>query len=441
MPKSFYFTNNTFLALGAAVAFFSFGLLWPAFFFAGFVVLFVLGVAVLVETLLLFRRKNPVLFSRRLPKRLSNGDVNPIGLVFENRLKSPLLVELVENLPYQFQLFDFKKDYILPARDAVQTHYELIPKVRGKYMWGSATLMLRLGKWATVARRVDFGQKQEVVCYPSFLYFNEVHISAQVANEERNVLQVRKLGQSLEFEQIKDYAQGDDYRHINWKASAKRGNLMVNQYQDERSQDIYCAIDLGRTMLMPFHGQTLLDYAINASLGLSRTVITLRDRIGLIGFSYNKADYLAPRKDWRHFGKINEFLYDINTDFLESGFEYLYKFMRINAKRRSLIVLFTNFDSENALKRNFAYIKDLARHHLVLVVFFENSELAEQVGEEAGSVKEVYTKTVGYDRLRKGRLMALELQNAGIKTVYTRPENLKMEVVKKYVEIKKQQIL
>lgn len=203
-----------------------------------------------------------------------------------------------------------------------------------------------------MARRESFYFKEIIACYPSFEQFKKIPISAIVNNVQNSEKVVQRIGQSLEFEQIKEYSRGDDYRHLNWKASAKRGIMMVNQYQDERSQDIYCAIDLGRTMKMPFGGQTLLDYAINGTLALSKAIITMSDKAGLVGFSYDNCDYLPAKKDLKQFGKINDFLYNLKTKFKESDFERLYKFARINIRQRSLLVIFTNFDSVNAMHRN-----------------------------------------------------------------------------------------
>jgi uncharacterized protein (DUF58 family) len=441
MLKSFYLTNIPFFLLGLAVVLFSFGLMMPLSFVLGFVVLLVIVLLIVIETLVMYRKDSILEFKRKLPRRLSNGDENPVQIEFKNLLDRTLQVELVENLPYQLQIFDFKKKFRLIANQHLYSQYSVVPVIRGEYIWNSAVLYCKLSKWSLVARKIIFESEQTADCYPSFLQFSDLNLKTQIENHERNELQVKRIGQSLEFEQIKEYSSGDDYRHINWKASAKRGHLMLNQYQDERSQDIYCAIDMGRTMKMPFHNQTLLDYAINAALALSKAVINTKDKAGVMAFGYNKVEHLTPRKEWRQFGKINELLYNLQTDFLESDFEYLYKFVRVNIKRRSLIVIFTNFDSENAMRRNFQYLRDIARHHLLLVVFFENSEISENLKKEASNLKSVYEKGVGFDRIQKGQLITRELQNAGIRTVLSPPEKLSIQVIKKYAEIKKQQIL
>ena len=394
-----------------------------------------------LETVILFRNTEPIEANRKLPSVLSNGDANWIKLKFKNNTSHNFLAKLIEDLPEQLQIRNWEKESILKPNDITEINYDIYPKVRGLYLWENITVFLQFKKYSLVMRKEVFEFEQEAACYPSFEQFKRLHINAVVNNQQSNEKVVRKIGQSLEFEQIKDYSNGDDYRHINWKASAKRGNLMVNQYQDERSQDIYCAVDLGRTMKMPFNQQTLLDYAINGCLALSKTIITMNDRAGFIGFSYEKCDFLPAKKDLKHFGKITEKLYNIETEFKESDFEMLYKFVRLNIRQRSLLVIFTNFDSVNAMHRNLHYLRSLARHHLLLLVFFENSEIAQIVSQQAKDLKEIYNNTIGHNMLYQNKLIAKELEKHGIKALLTSPENLSSQVINQYLEVKKKRIL
>lgn len=439
MLKRIYLTHTPFYLLGLAALLFMFGLLSEIFYRLGFGVLAIVLIVILRDIFLLFIVKSPVEYIRKIPPRLSNGDPNAIPLEFRNTGSLLLRVRLIENLPYQLQLFDFEQNYRLAPGETLKTAYPVTPTLRGEYTWGPAVLLIRPEYGGLVARKEVFYTEQTAACYPSFQQFSDMRLRARPETPSQNDL--RRIGQSLEFEQIKEYAPGDDHRHLNWKATARRGQLMLNQYQDERSQDIYCAIDMGRTMKMPFHGRTLLDYAINAALALTRTVIATHDKAGILAFAHQQSEFLAPAKDWRQFGKINEFLYKLDTGFLESDFEYLYKFMRANIRRRSLIILFTNFDSENALKRNFRYIKDMARHHLLVVVFFEDSQARERVETEAPDITAIYDRAVNFDRIHKNRLLARELRNAGIRTVLSPPEKLSVQVINEYIGIKKQQIL
>ncbi len=439
MFRKIHFTALTFYLLALASLLFMFGLLSEVAYRLAFGVLIATIILIIRDFFLLFIVKSPLNFTRNLPPRLSHGDVNSIPVTFHNTGRLSLRVQLIENLPYQLQLYHFQENYLLAPWEELHTAYPITPVLRGEYTWGPAVLLIRPRYGGLLARKEEIASVQTTACYPSFLRFPTMRL--RTAAENRSPGNIRRIGQSLEFEQIKEYAPGDDHRHINWKATARRGQLMLNRYQDERSQDIYCAIDMGRTMKMPFHQRTLLDYAINAALSLSRTVIATHDKAGILAFAHQQSEFLPAAKEWRQFGKINEFLYKLDTGFLESDFEHLYKFIRANIQRRSLIFLFTNFDSENALRRNFRYIKDMARHHLLVVVFFEDSQARELLETEARDLPAIYERAVNADKLYKGRLLARELEKAGIRAVVTPPEKLGMHIAREYIDIKKQQIL
>ena len=155
---------------------------------------------------------------------------------------------------------------------------------------------------------------------------------------------VRRIGNSFEFEKIKEYVQGDDVRDINWKATAKRSALMINQYQEERSQQVFCMIDKGRVMKMPFNELSLLDYAINASVVISNMVLQKMDRVGLISFSRKIDEFVQADKRNVQMRLIQDTLFNLSTDYAESDYGRLYAQIKSQVKQRSLLLLFTNFE-------------------------------------------------------------------------------------------------
>jgi uncharacterized protein (DUF58 family) len=440
--KSFYLDKNTFILLGICIALFSFGLLNHWFFVIGKALFVLTWLIVLIEIVALYRMQTPLKVERKLPGRLSNGDTNFVLLQILNDFNADLVLNIIEELPVQLQLRKWEKKIKITKNTITEFSYQIEPKIRGLYTWKYCHIIFKMNALSLVSRKETFCSNQEVACYPSFEQFNRISIKALVSNaSESNPNSIRKIGQSLEFEQIKEYSSEDDYRHINWKASAKRGQLMLNQYQDERSQDIYCVIDMGRSMKMPFHQQTLLDYAINGSLALTKAIIAMQDKAGLIGLSHQKCDFIVAKKDLKQFGKINDTLYNIKTEFLEANYELLYKFVRVNIKQRSLLIIFTNFDSINSLHRQMPYLKSLAKHHLLLIVFFENTEIAKSVQQQAEHIQDIYVKTIGQNILAQNKLITKELQKFGIQSLLIQPEKLSLEVINKYLGIKQKQLL
>jgi uncharacterized protein (DUF58 family) len=262
-----------------------------------------------------------------------------------------------------------------------------------------------------------------------------------VANrlQETGVKRMRRLGQSMEFEQIKEYVRGDDYRTINWKATARKGDLMVNNFTDERSQQIYCLVNKGRVMKMPFEGMTLLDYAINASLVLSSVALQKQDKAGLICFGQNVDAFLPADKKPTQINSILEALYKQQTAFIEPDLEKLFSVVRNRISHRSLLVLFTNFESFDSFERALPSLKRLAHYHLLTVVFFDNTALKEMAESRAKTTEDIYIKTIAEKYRYEKQLIVKELQKNGIVAVLSTPQNLTVNALNKYLELKTRQ--
>jgi uncharacterized protein (DUF58 family) len=276
--------------------------------------------------------------------------------------------------------------------------------------------------------------------YPSFLQMRKYELMA-ISNRlsEFGIKKIRRLGHSLEFEQVKNYIPGDDYRTINWKATARHGSLMTNMYTDEKSQHVYCVIDKSRAMKMPFEGLSLLDYAINASLVLSNVALLKEDKAGLITIGEKLGSVIPADRRPVQMNKILEVLYNEKTRYLETNMELLYATIRRVAKQRSLVVFFTNFESLSALERQLSYLKKIAQFHLLLVVFFENTELQKVSDEPAGNVEEIYIKTIAEKFVYDKKLIVKELTKHGIQSILTTPQNLTINTINRYLELKAKQ--
>jgi uncharacterized protein (DUF58 family) len=324
--------------------------------------------------------------------------------------------------------------------------YQLRPTKRGEYEFGAlnvyAASPLRL-----VRRRFRFDQARVVPVYPSFLQMRQYELLA-IHNRltEVGVKRIRRVGQSAEFEQIRPYASGDDPRTINWKASARRaggGNdtLVVNHFQDERAQQVYCLIDKGRVMRMPFGGLSLLDYAINATLVMSNIALLKHDKAGLITFSNTPGATVPAERRPGHMRTILEVLYRQKTHYLETDYERLYATVRAKIKQRSLLILFTNFETLPGMQRQLPYLRALAKAHLLLVVFFENTELRTYLDAPATTTADVYHQTIAEKFQQEKRQIVLELQRYGIQALLTPPQLLTVNTINKYLEFKARGLL
>ncbi len=440
--KSLYFTNRIYYTAGLLIVFFVIGYYIPLFYALGKAFLFLLAALVIIDILLLYKSSGFALKAERiLPVKLSNGDDNEIKIKLKNNYKFPVFTEIIDEIPFQFQKRDFLiKKKLLPGTEK-NIRYFLRPVKRGEYSFGNLNIYAStlLG---IVQRRFIFNKGAEIPVYPSFIQMRKYELKAISNNlSDYGIKKIRKISNNREFEQIKTYVYGDDFRTINWKATARRSQLMVNQYQDERAQRVYSIIDMGRSMKMPFNGMSLLDYAINATLVISNIAVKKHDKAGLITFSKNIHSIIPADRKNNQIQKISEVLYKQETNYDEANFELLYATVRQKITQRSLLLIYTDFEGFVSLNRQLSYFKQLAKNHLVVIIFFQNSELKELTESKAETSLDIYNKTIAEKFQYEKVLITKELKKHGIHSVLTEPQNLTVETINKYLELKAKSLL
>lgn len=409
---------------------------FPVLYNISSLILVLLCISILADALLIYSKKRGIIATRLLPERLSMGDDNKIVLHISNRYTFTVRIEVIDEQPQQLQVRSAVHYVKIPPTSEHQIEYIVKPLSRGEYVFESINIIVS-GPLQLVKRRYEVKATRTLKVYPSFIQMRRFQLLA-VGNrlQEAGIKQMRKIGHSMEFEQIKEYVRGDDYRTINWKATGRKGTLMINNFVDEKSQQVYCAINKGRVMKMPFDGMTLLDYSINASLLLSNIAITKQDKAGLITFVEKQDTFVPADKKPRQMNLLLENLYRQQTNFLEADYEKLYAVIRNKITSRSLIILFTNFESLESLQRELPALKRIAHYHLLLVVFFENTAISTLLHSKANSLEEVYVKTIAEKFAFEKKQMIKELQQHGILSILTPPQNLTINTINKYLEIK-----
>jgi len=395
-----------------------------------------LVILTVIDIFVLFNLKDGVQVQRTLPERLSNGDENTIELFFKNNYRFSAYLKIIEELPFQFQKRDFIFNKKIDKREDKTIIYSLKPTQRGTYVFGHinvfASTPLQLA-----SKKYILGKEKELKCYPSFLRLQEFDLKA-VSNKTMQYgnRKIRRIGNSLEFEQIKEYVSGDDIRTLNWKATAKQNQLMVNQYVEEKSQSVYAIIDKGRAMQLVFNELTLLDYAVNATLAISNIILKKHDRAGMLSFSKKLEDWVVAERRNSQMTLISEALYNIKTDFSESDFSSLYSVIKRKITHRSLLILFSNFETIDGLQRQLPYLRALAKNHLVLVVFFKNTELDVLIDKKFENIQDVYDSIIAEKFMYEKKRIVNELKKYGIQSVLTTPQDLTGKTINKYLELK-----
>lgn len=414
------------------VSAFPFGFLFPVA-----QTVFVLAAAIsIADGILLFNKNIRLKVRRRLPKIFSLGDENQVTLEITNDSPRALDLEIIDELPVQFQRRDFSETLHLQPHEERTVSYGLTPMERGEYDFGAVNVFMT-SKIGLLQRRWRHDYAMTVPVYPSVIQMKNFELRAfdRITNQQ-GIKKMRRIGHSYEFEQIKTYVRGDDVRSVNWKATGRRGALMVNQYEDERAQQVYSIIDKSRAMKMPFEGLSLMDYAINTSLVISNIALQKFDKAGLITFSDKLGATIKADRKANHLNKILQALYRERERPVEANYELLYQTARKLIKGRSLLMLYTNFESMYALDRVLPMLRRVNTLHLLVVVFFENTEIRDFSEQPAEQLSDIYTRTVARQFLSEKAAMVQKLKQYGIQAVLTAPEDLSVNTINKYLELK-----
>ncbi|MDH5400084.1 MAG: DUF58 domain-containing protein [Cyclobacteriaceae bacterium] len=433
--RQLYLSPRFFLAAGSLAVLYIVAYLFTAMYPLVNVLLYILIAGTLADIIVLFRIKG-LKGHRFTPEKLSNGDENEIRIYLEGFYPFICDLRVIDEIPFQFQRRDMDFRLSLAPRETQIIKYNLRPVKRGEYSFGAVNVFA-LTKLGLACRKYRFSQDKMVPVYPSYLQMRKYELLAISNNlTEMGIKKIRKIGHNMEFEQIKEYVPGDDYRTINWKATARKAQLMVNSYQDEKSQQVYSLIDKGRVMQLPFEGLSLLDYAINACLVISNIATKKGDKAGLITFQHRVGTMVPASRRNNQMYHIQEALYNQKTAYRETDFSRLYSQVKGHVRQRSLLLLFTNFESMASMERQLPYLLHLSRNHLLVTIFFENTELDELIKGKADNLRQVYHKAVAEKFAYEKKLIVKALAPYGIHALLTRPEDLTVNTINKYLELK-----
>lgn len=434
--KNIYLTNRFFALLAGIALLFVVSFLYHPIFHFVQVVLAVFGAVVLFDTLYLFAGENKISASREVKAQLHLGEDNLVRIIVQNKHTKTVNVRIIDELPVQFQIRDFNIEYQLPNNSSETSDYYLKPVKRGVYEFGALNIYVS-SFLKLVERKFQFDADFEAKVYPSVRLMRSYELKVfNSSNLNQGMKLVRQLGNAQEFEQIKPYVRGDDFRKINWKATSRKNQLMVNQFQDERSQSVYTIIDKSRVMKMPFNDMTLLDHAINSSLVISNIALRKDDKVGLMTYSDKLGVHIKAEKLGGQLRKLLENLYRQKTRYNDANYDLLYYGVRNNIKGRSLLLMYTNFESVYALKRALPVLRKIAKMHLLVVVFFENTELIKRSEKESENVADIYEQVIAQKAVLEKRAIAAELKKYAINTILTTPEKLNVDTINRYLELK-----
>lgn len=373
--------------------------------------------------------------------KLSLGVANLIAVQVENTSPRTVRFKLRDEYPYAFRVDSELLDGTLPALGSAELRYHVTPVQRGDYRWGDTNLRYRstLGMFV---RQVRCSTTASVRVYPNVLDVRKYDLLARKGLlTELGLRNAKVFGSGTEFERLRDYTPDDEFKRINWKATARRNKLIAIEHETERSQQVVCVLDTGRLMRPPIGDIQKLDYAINAAL-LTSYVATLRgDQIGMLTFADEVGVYLAPRKGRGQFYTMLELLYNIQSQAVEADYGRALGYLSVKNKRRSLIVVFSDLATLDAAQPLIAYMARLAQHHLPLLVIMNDPHITSIAAQQPADSSDVYQRAVAEQLLDERRVILDTLQRAGVLTLDVPADRLSVAVINKYLELKTRGVL
>lgn len=374
--------------------------------------------------------------ARTLPVKASIGVGNPVALTIENSSAKGAMLSGRETPPVGW-IGEREFGPLPVAGRSARTHdFTFTPPKRGRYEFGDVGLSFT-GPFALAGRRFAVPAAQEVKVYPDIL---AVHGYAMLARRgalhEIGIRAARYQGAGTEFESLREYEAGDDYRDIDWKATARAGTPVVRRFQPERSQTIMLAVDAGRLMTARTGGLSKLDRSINAVLLLAYLGIESGDNVGLLVFARDVQTYLPPKKGHRQFLAILEALYAVEERLEEPDYVGALQYLATRLSRRSLVVLFTELVGTEPSRRLLGVLGSLTPRHLPLVITQRNRAIEELAVTVPSGADAAFQATVAQDILRDKEAALRHLAARGSLVLDVEPDELSVAAVNRYLEVK-----
>ena len=368
--------------------------------------------------------------------KLSIGVPNKITLALHNGSDRTLNMTLRDEFPLDFPSDALYLNTKLAPDEVQELEYHVRPLKRGDYRFGN--INVRYGSaLGSFIRQTAIPFEEVVKVYPNVMDVRKYDMLARKGMLfELGLRSAKVYGSGTEFERLRDYTPDDEFRRINWKASARRNKLIAAEYETERSQYVMAVLDTGRLMRPTIGDLAKLDYAINAALMLSYVAMIKGDYIGMLSFADHVGRYVQPRRGKAQFYQMLEMLYNLPSQPVEPDYGRALSYLGLKNKRRSLVVLFTDLSTSDAARPLINHLGRLAKTHLPVCVVMSDPNVVEYAGKEVTASHDVYERAVAEMVLDERRVVLDTLNQAGVYTIDVPANKLTVAVINKYLELK-----
>jgi uncharacterized protein (DUF58 family) len=375
--------------------------------------------------------------------KLSLGADNLVTLLLANRGRRAISFKLRDEFPFQFIADAVVLEGEIAPFEIHEAHYHVRPLQRGDYSFGDINIRY-ISTLKTFVRQARYPAAAPTKVYPNVLDVRKYDLLARKGLLfELGLRANRQFGAGTEFERLREYNTDDEFRRINWKATARRGKPIAAEYETERSQYIVSVIDTGRLMRPPVddpatggQGLAKLDYVINTALLLSYVATLKGDHVGLLTFADDVRTYLAPKRGRGQFYRMLEALYNVQFEPVEADYGQALAYLGVKHKRRSLVVVFTDLVTLDAAKPLIANMARLAQRHLPLCVVISDPNITRLAAQPPRQSEAVYQRAVAEMLIDERQVVLDTLNRSGVLTIDVPADKLTVNVINKYLELK-----
>ncbi len=382
-----------------------------------------------------------ILIERAAGPRLALGEREPVAILASSAASMDVVVEVRDEPPALFAADRPLLTLSLPARGRAQGGYSVTAPARGDFSFTGLTARVP-GPLGLVKRQWRLPHISVVQVYPNFRQATRMELLARRSHLLRTGLHtLRRRGEGRAFESLREYVTGDDTRHIDWKATARRRKPIVREYEVERHQNVLLMLDAGRMMTATVGNLTKLDCAVNAALLVAHAAVAHGDNVGLFAFAEDGLSYVPPRAGKGQIPRVLEALYRLQPSLVEPDYARAFRYLATRRLQRALILIFTDLVDARASARLLRHVAALMPHHLALLVTIADPALQRHAEEAALSTAAVFRQAVARDLIAERTDALRAITTRGGLALDLSPETLNLAVVNRYLEVKKRGLL
>ena len=378
---------------------------------------------------------------REHDQKLSLGADNVIKIFVRNRGNRPTTIWLRDEPPDAFNISTRLLTGEVGPRRTWEAAYTVYPLRRGDYQFGNLNLRW-LGPLGLAMRQGKLPLTEPVKVYPNLLDVRRYDLLLRKNRlQEIGLRNTRQFGEGTEFERLREYLPDDEYRRIDWKATARRHRPVTVEYQTERSQNVIALLDVGRMMQSPVAQMAKLDYVVNAVLLLGYVATGKGDKVGMMSFADDIQHYLSPRQGRGQFYRMLELLYAVEAQPVESDYGRALSYLSAKQRKRSLVVIFTDLTHGISLEGLVKHVSLLARRSLPLVVTISDPDVVQAAQQRPEDSQSAYQRMAAAQLLDQRQITLDHLRQQGVLSLDVPANQLSIAVINRYLELKAKTML